>query len=58
MLIKLIKSDNNFIIISNKIVLNNIQTLINIYIEKKDKDGNENNNLKNKIICLIKDAFK
>ena len=41
LLIKLIKSDNNFRIISNEIFLNNIQTLINLYIEKtKDKDGN------------------
>ena len=58
LLIKLIKSDNNFRIISNEILLNNIQTLINIYIEKtKDKDGNESNDLKNKIINLLKDAF-
>ena len=58
LLIKLIKSDNNFRIISNEILLNNIQTLINIYIEKtKDKDGNENSDLKNKIIYLLKDAF-
>ena len=58
LLIKLIKSDNNFRIISNEILLNNIQTLINIYLEKtKDKDGNESNDLKNKIINLLKDAF-
>ena len=58
LLIKLIKSDNNFRIISNEIFLNNIQTLINLYIEKtKDKDGNENAELKNKIINLLKEAF-
>ena len=58
LLIKLIKSDNNFRIISNEILLNNVQTLINIYIEKtKDKDGNENPELKSKIIFLLKDAF-
>ena len=58
LLIKLIKSDNNFRIMSNEIFLNNIQTLINLYIEKtKDKDGNENAELKNKIINLLKEAF-
>ena len=39
-------------------LLYNIQTLINIYIEKnKDKEGNENTDLKNKIINLLKEAF-
>ena len=58
LLIKLIKSDNNFRIVSNEVLLYNIQTLINIYIEKnKDKEGNENTDLKNKIINLLKEAF-
>ena len=57
-LFKIIKSTNNFRIISNEVLLNNIQTLINLYIEKnKDKDGNENIDLKNKIITLLKEAF-
>ena len=57
-LFKIIKSTNNFRIISNEVLLNNIQTLINLYIEKnKDKDGNENIDLKNKIISLLKEAF-
>ena len=58
LLIKLIKSDNNFRILSNEILLNNIHTLINIYLDKsKDKEGNENTELKNKIINLLKEAF-
>ena len=57
-LFKIIKSTNNFRIISNEVLLNNIQTLINLYIEKnKDKDGNENIDLKYKIISLLKEAF-
>lgn len=57
-LFKIIKSNNNLRIISNEVLLNNIQTLINLYIEKnKDKDGNENIDLKNKIISLLKEAF-
>ena len=58
LLIKLIKSDNNFRILSNEILLNNIHTLINIYLDQsKDKEGNENTELKNKIINLLKEAF-
>ena len=58
LLIKLIKSDNNFRIVSNEVLLYNIQTLINIYIEKnKDEEGNENTDLKSKIITLLKEAF-
>ena len=58
LLLKLIKSDNNFRIISNEILLNNIHTLINYYLDKsKDKEGNENSELKNKIINLLTEAF-
>ena len=58
LLIKLIKSENNFRIVSNEVILHNIQSLINVYIEKnKDKEGNENIDLKNKIINLLKEAF-
>ena len=58
LLIKLVKSDNNFRILSNEILLNNLQTLINFYIEKfKDISGNENSDLKNKIITELIEAF-
>ena len=58
LLLKLIKSDNNFRIISNEILLNNINTLINYYLDKsKDKEGNENSELKNKNINLLTEAF-
>ena len=58
LLIKLVKSDNNFRILSNEILLNNLQTLINFYIEKiKDISGNENSELKNKIITELIEAF-
>ena len=58
LLIKLVKSDNNFRILSNEILLNNLQTLINYYLEKsKDINGNENSELKNKIIILLIEAF-
>ena len=58
LLIKLIKSDNNFRILSNEILLNNIHTLIKLYLDKfKDEEGNENIELKNKIINLLKEAF-
>ena len=58
LLLKLIKSDNNFRIISNEILLNNIHTLINYYLDKsKDKEGNENSELKNKNINLLTEAF-
>ena len=58
LLLKLIKSDNNFRILSNEIILNNINTLINYYLDKsKDKEGNENTDLKNKIINLLTECF-
>ena len=55
LLIKLIKSDNNFRIISNEILLNNIRSLIDYYL-KREKDT-ENSVLVNKIINLLTDAF-
>ena len=58
LLLKLIKSDNNFRILSNEIILNNIHTLINYYLDKtKDNEGNENTDLKNKIINLLSECF-
>ena len=58
LLIRLIKSNNNFRILSNEILLNNIHTLIKLYLDKsKDEEGNENIELKNKIINLLKEAF-
>ena len=58
LLIRLIKSDNNFRILTNEILLNNIHTLIKLYLDKsKDEEGNENIELKNKIINLLKEAF-
>ena len=58
LLIKLIKTDNNFRILSNEVLLNNIQTLINLYLNKfKDNEGNENQELKSQIINLLKESF-
>ena len=60
LLIKLIKSDNNFRIITNEILLNNIHTLLNLYLEKdknKNAENNENSELKDKIINLLTQAF-
>ena len=55
LLIKLIKSDNNFRIISNEILLNNIHLLIDYYLKREKND--ENSVLINKIINLLTDTF-